>query len=182
MAKAVYLQNEISKLRHECPDGRWFVSPKELRALLTEERIGEVVRESNVPVIQHPSVTELISKEAKILLGILIWMGASHDVLKFIERGELDKQLPLEEYRVAETDPSIAAAFVERQWSFIPPIFRKEMSGYHCRFREQEILPIIGKQSLGAGSVGVVDKVEILPTAQTIFPDAVCSVSTDWQQ
>lgn len=182
MARAeVYLQIEISKLRHECPDGRWFICPKELSVLLTEERIGEVVRESNVPVIQHPDVTELIFKEAKMLLGILIWVGASHDVLKFIERGELDKQLPLEVNRVAEIEPSIAAAFLECQWSFIPPIFRKEMSGYHCRFREQEILPIIGQWSLGTGNVGVVDKIELLPTAQNIFPDSVCSVSTDWR-
>ncbi|KAF8538667.1 hypothetical protein BDD12DRAFT_884550 [Trichophaea hybrida] len=69
-------------------------------------------------------------------------------------------------------DKNIGPDFANNvQWKFLPRTLTKEMSGYHCSFRDEEILPFIAETRLGEGNFGDVFKMLVLPSLQTIFPD-----------
>jgi len=60
------------------------------------------------------------------------------------------------------------------QWEFLPRILTKETSGNHLCLRKEEILPFTGEVMVGRGSFGIVHRMTVAPTLQTIFPQQVC--------
>jgi hypothetical protein len=173
------LRGEIEKLRHVSTDERHFVCQHDINALLTraviEEAIQECVQEYAVPEHQEKIAVDRIFTEGKIVFGILIWKKWLHRLMNFIEHNALDSQLPLEISRAEKIAENVGWDFAKNtQWEFMPRTLAKEMSGYHCSFRNEVIVPFIDETRLGEGSFGEVFRMSVLPSLQTIFPEQVC--------
>ncbi|KAF8534226.1 kinase-like domain-containing protein [Trichophaea hybrida] len=175
------LRGEFERRRHMSTDGKHFISQHEVNALLTrtviEEVITECVREYAVPDHQEKIVANRIFTEEKIVFGILIWKKWLHKLMSFIQHNALDSQLPLEITWAEKIAETVGWDFAKNaQWEFLPQTLKKEMSGYHCRFRAEEILPFINETPLGEGSFGQVFKMSVVPSLQTIFPEHMAEV------
>ncbi|KAF8535280.1 kinase-like domain-containing protein [Trichophaea hybrida] len=175
-----HLRAEIEKLRKKSvPDGRYFVSPKDLKDFLTKTTIQKAIaiQEFNVPDFQQPTIAERIFKEGQILFGILIWRKWQRKLMSFVENNTLDSQLPIDVKRAEEIADPFGSEFARHaQWEFLPRMLEKEMSGYHCHFKEEEILPFLDEKWLGDGAFGDVTKVSVLPSLQTMFPQSTPEV------
>jgi len=174
------LRGELENRRHESTNGKHFICQHEIKALLTraviEEAIRECVQEYAVPDHQEKIVVDRIFTEGQIVFGILIWKKWLHKLMSFIENNALDSQLPLEISRAEKIAENVGWDFANNaQWEFLPRTLTKEMNGYHCKFRDEEILPFIGEAPVGEGNFGDVFKMSVLPSLQTMFPDEVCS-------
>jgi hypothetical protein len=173
------LRGEIEKRRNQSINGSYFFSRHDINDLLTrtiiEDAIRECVKEYAVPDHQEKVVVNRIFTEGKILFGILIWKKWLPKLMHFIEHDALDSQLPLEIPRAEKIAENVGWDFAQNaQWEFLPRTLTKEMSGYHCNFRDEEILPFIGETRLGEGNFGDVFQMSVLPSQQTMFPDQVC--------
>ena len=169
------LRGEISNLRTESTDGRYFVSRHDIHTLLTNqiiaEAIKECVQEDYVLPHQESTVVDRITNEGRIVFGILIWKKWLYKLMKCVEHNALDSQLPLEDSRANEILESIGSEFARNaQWEFLPRVLTEEMSGVHNRFRKEEILPYISETRLGEGSFGDVFEVSVSPSSQNMFP------------
>jgi hypothetical protein len=181
------LRMDIKKLRHKSTDERYFINPHEIDALLArtviEKAIKECVKDFKVPTHQETIVVNRIFTEGKIVFGILIWKNWLHKLMSFIEHNALDSQLPLEITRAEKVAESIGWDFAHNaQWEFLPLTLKKEMSSYHCCFRDEQILPFIDETLLGEGSFGKVHKMSVVPSLQTIFSDDVRYLSNSQKQ
>ncbi|KAF8536519.1 hypothetical protein BDD12DRAFT_890047 [Trichophaea hybrida] len=170
------LRQEIQKKRHQSIDGRYFISQYDTRALFTratiEEAIRECVEEYAVPDHQETLVVNRIYNDGIIVFGILIWKKWHHKLMRFIEHNALDSQLPLDIAQAEKIAENVGWDFASNaQWEFLPRTLEKEMSGHHCNFRDEEILPFIAETRLGEGSFGEVFQIAVLPSSQTIFPE-----------
>jgi len=173
------LRGEIEKLRHVSTDEKHFVCQHDIRALFTKTVIAEAIRECveeyAVPDYHENIVANRIFTEGKIVFGILIWKKWVHKLMSVIEHNALDSQLPLKIPRAEKIMENVGWDFAQNaQWEFLPRTLTKEMSGYHDKFRNEEILPFIDETRLGEGSFGEVFRMSVLPSLQTIFPEQVC--------
>jgi hypothetical protein len=171
------LRVEIGKLRKmSIEGGRYIVSQHELKCLFPKEVVGLAIQECGVPDFRQPHAANRIFNEGRVVLGILIWKGWEQKLTNFIAHNSLDDQLPLDIEQAQKVSAYIGQEFSRNaQWEFLPRILTKEMSGYNCQIRDEEILPYIGKpEFLGKGAFGEVFKLSVLPSCQTIFPQQVC--------
>jgi len=173
------LRDEIEMLRTKSTNGSYFISQHDINALLTKATIAEAIRECvkefAVPDYQETNAVNRIFEEGRIVFGILIWKKWLHKLMSFIEHSALDSQLPLEVARAEMIAENVGWDFAQNaQWEFLPRTLTKEMSGFQCNIRNEEILPFIDEARLGEGSFGEVSKVSVLPSLQTIFPEQVC--------
>jgi len=173
------LREQIEKRRNKSINGSYFINRDDIDALLTrtiiEETIKECVQDHAVPEHLETVVVNRIFTEGKIVFGVLIWRKWLHKLMSFIEHNALDSQLPLEIEWAEQIAENVGWDFANNaQWEFLPRTLTKEMSGYHCSFRDEEILPFIHEMRLGEGSFGEVSRMSVLPLSQTIFPDEVC--------
>lgn len=170
------LRAEIGALRKESADQRYFISQKDLSALLTKETITAAILECGIADYSHPAAVNYVLKEGKIVFGILVWRKWEHTLNSFIEHRILDSQLPLAVEQAEKVTQMLGLEFATKaQWDFLPRQLTKEMGGYHCHFRKEEILPFTQKSELGRGSAGDVFKVTVWPSCQTIYPQ-VCVI------
>jgi hypothetical protein len=179
------LRAEIRKLYRESldksgstdhPERRYFVNVEALKTLFTREIIAEAIKECNVKDYERPAVANRIFTEGKVVFGILIWRKWHRKLQSFIEHNTLDKQLPLDEEQakaIAGTSGFGLEFARKAQWEFLPRILTKEMSGYHCHFRDEEVFPFVAETELGEGTFGEVTKISVMPSLQTIFPKSV---------
>ena len=170
------LRAKIAALRKESTDHRHFVSQKDLSVLLTKEAIATAIPECGIVDYRCPSAVNYVLNEGKIIFGILVWRRWEHTLNSFIEHGIIDGQLPLAVEQAQQVTHMFGLAFAtDAQWGFLPRQLTKDMSGYHCHFRKEEILPFTQMGDLGAGSFGDVYKATVWPSCQTIYPQ-VCVV------
>ncbi|KAF8534362.1 hypothetical protein BDD12DRAFT_896100 [Trichophaea hybrida] len=171
------LRNEIEKLRKKNTDGKYFVCPGDLKELLTRETITRVIRECSVPDYQQSDIANLIFTEGSTLFAILIWKKWQHKLMSFVERGVLDKQLPLSVNEAEDIAEMFGGEFADTvQWEFRPRKLTKDMGGYHCYFKDEEVLPFIAEDELGEGTYGKVWRMSVLPSLQSIFPKSNSSI------
>ncbi|KAA8903438.1 kinase-like domain-containing protein [Sphaerosporella brunnea] len=171
------LRRQIEKLRIRSTNDRYFVSPRDLKNLFTREVIAEVLVECAVEEYQRPKITSRIFTEGRVVLAILIWKKWQHKLMSFVEHNALDNELPLDVERAKKIAETFGWDFAKNvQWEFLPRALEKEMSGYHCYFREEEILPFIDEVWLGEGGFGEVWKMSVLPSLQTFFPETASEI------
>jgi hypothetical protein len=170
-----HLRAEIGNLRKKSTNGSYFICQHDINTLFTRAVIVEVIRqcvhEYAVPNYLETDVVNRIFTEGKIVFGILIWKKWQHKLMSFIEHNALDSQLPLDVARAEEIAQSVGWDFAQcAQWEFLPITLK---AGYHCHFRDEEILPFIEETPLGEGSSSIVFRMSIEPSLQTIFPQQV---------
>ncbi|KAF8245664.1 kinase-like protein [Wilcoxina mikolae CBS 423.85] len=175
------IRREIEMRRTKSTNGSYFISQHDINALLTRDKIAEAIKECvqehAVPDYQETNAVNHIFKEGKIVFGILIWKKWLHKLMSFIEHNALDSQLPLEIPRAQKIMEDVGWDFAQNaQWEFLPRTLKKEMSGYHSSFRNEEILPFIDETRLGEGSFGEVFRLSVFPKLQTIFPEQTAEV------
>lgn len=170
------LREQIAGLRQTSGDkrGKTFISPKALENLLTRDVIKNSIAHCEIDDYDQPSAVDRIFSKGKIVFGILISGRWENYIKNFIEHDTLDNQLPLSITQAEKVAAAFGRDFAQRaQWEFLPRILTKEMSGYHCQFQEEEILPFTRAEEIAKGNFSDVTKMFVEPSCQTIFPNKV---------
>ena len=105
--------------------------------------------------------------------AILLHLGRSSEIVKFLERQELDARLPMTKDQLSDIIPQDAAAFFKDQWGFLPYIFQR--SPHQHIHNDNFVLPFLKDQILDEleGGFGAISEVTMAPSMQAMVPAQV---------
>jgi hypothetical protein len=147
-----------------------FVPTSELEQLLTEEVVRTTVHQSAIDVSKQEETVRIVVSGARAIFAILVLQSKLHFIRNFIEQdqyqnGQLDAKLPYSELALQNLLGKAAGRlFWDRQWMFIAPIFRHDLS--HRILKDAVVLPFIQSSYIGEGAFGVVSEVTLHPQHQ----------------
>lgn len=147
-----------------------FVPAGELEKLLTEEVVWTTVQQSAIDVSKRKETVRIVVSGARAIFAILVLQSKLHFIRNFIEQdqyqnGQLDAKLPVSELALQNLLGKAAGRiFWDRQWMFIAPIFRHDLS--HRILKDAVVLPFIQSSHIGEGAFGIVFEVTLHPQHQ----------------
>lgn len=162
---------QIQNNRVNTLDGREFVPPASLSAILTAPAIAAAVAELPCAAEDRLGLADAICHGGVPTFAALVWMSQPGLVVAFRRKRCLDR-LPLDDERVRQAAGEYAPTFARVQWEFTPYHFRCEPDVEIGR----EILPFIRDLGpLAPGGFGDIRKLEIHPSLQDFAPrDVSC--------
>ena len=173
------LKSKIRDLRRKNALHDSFIPQSLFYSVMTEHAIrGALVNWSSY---QREEVVQKVFQCGKKIFGILLLLGHTALLSKFIEADQLDTKLPF----TAETlthDVQLsneeAEDFEERQWEFMAPTFCR--GTLNRRLSDSAVLPFTQDKRIGKGAFGTVYETVLDPSHQgldTTFPEKVLSSS-----
>ena len=105
--------------------------------------------------------------------AILLHLRRSSEMVKFLERNQLDARLPMTKDQLSDIIPEDAAAFFKDQWGFLPYIFQRNL--HQHIHSDHFVLPFLEDRALDdlEGGFGAISEVTIAPSMQAMVPDQV---------
>jgi hypothetical protein len=162
---------QIQTKRKRSTDGRYYITEKDVRVVLTSEAVDNAVRELSLSEVDHVEICAKIKVEGMKTFAILLWMRRESAVVDFIENGALDSSLPLAQVRAEAIAPSFGKHFSQEiQWQFLPRFFSSSLRSYFARIQAEEILPFLSEVKLGEGGLGEVFLTGIDSSQQDMLP------------
>jgi hypothetical protein len=162
---------QIEAKRKRSTDGKYYITEKDVRVVLTSEAVENAVRELSFSEIDHVEICAKIKLEGVKTFAILLWMRRESAIVDFIENGALDSSLPLAQARVEDIAPSFGKSFAQEiQWQFLPRFFSSSLRSYFARIQAEEILPFLSEVKLGEGGLGEVFLTGIDSSHQDLLP------------
>jgi hypothetical protein len=165
------LRSKILRLSVKSLDGRNFFPEKDVAAL-PEDDLRLAVRSSIEEVYRRDEAVQLVLRGGRKVFALLIILNEESMLVNFLETDtalskSLDSRLPLTESALLSLFANsahgdvIAKEFFDRQWEFIAPLFRLDIS--HRFFDDMTVMPFVwgSKTSAGEGAFGYVDKVTL---------------------
>ena len=168
-----HLCTQISERWQVSATGQYFVDPQHLRSILPHHVIIQLMHESSFPQHQHLLFADKISHTGLTTFAILLHLGRSNEIAKFLERNELDARLPMTKDQLSDIIPQDAAAFFKGQWGFLPYILQR--NPHQHIHNDNFVLPFLTDRTLDdlEGGFGVISEVTIAPSMQAMVPDQV---------
>ena len=121
-----HLSTQINERWQVSASGQYFIDPQHLRSILPHHFVVQAMHESPFPQHQHLLFAGKISHTGLMTFAILLHLGRSNEVVKFLERNELDTRLPMTKDQLSNIIPQDAAAFFKDQWGFLPYISQRD--------------------------------------------------------
>lgn len=165
------LRSKILRLSAKSLDGRNFFPEKDLAAL-PEDELRLAVYASVEEVYRRDEAVQLVLRGGRKVFAVLTILNEEPMLVSFLETDtalskSLDSRLPIAESALLSLFANsahgdvIAKEFFDRQWEFIAPLFRPNIS--HRVFDDMTVMPFVwgSKISAGEGAFGYVDKVTL---------------------
>jgi hypothetical protein len=155
------LKVHLKGLRRANIHHRRFIPELSLYRAVTKQAIGKALGHAGVEVHRQEEITIRVVQSGRKIFAILVLIGQTADILKFIEADELqDIKLPfkIEALRDEVKLPN-ADEFDEKQWEVTAPTF---LCGTLNRcLNGKTILPFTLKEGAGHGAFGKVWEIEL---------------------
>ncbi|KAL8676144.1 MAG: hypothetical protein Q9186_007308 [Xanthomendoza sp. 1 TL-2023] len=149
---------DLTRLQRENHEHRQFIAWRELKQLMTRERVATILEASQVQFNNLEQTTRAVLKDGIRVFAILVRTGEVEMIERFIEadhyRGLLDARLPLssETLKTVELSGETRVSFYREQWTFVAPVFEPDQA--HRRLDDHIITPFLTSEPLGAGATG----------------------------
>ncbi|KAL8697043.1 MAG: hypothetical protein Q9224_002498 [Gallowayella concinna] len=149
---------DLTRLQRENHEHRPFIAWRELKQLMTRERVATILEASQVQFNNLEQTTRAVLKDGIRVFAILVRTGEVEMIERFIEadhyRGLLDARLPLssETLKTVELSGETRDSFYREQWTFVAPVFEPDQA--HRRLDDHIITPFLTSEPLGAGATG----------------------------
>ena len=168
-----HLCTQINERWQVSASGQYFIDPQHLSSILPHHVIIQAVQASSFPQHQHLLFADKISHTGLTTFAILLHLGRSDEIAKFLERNELDARLPMTKDQLSHIIPQDAAAFFKDQWGFLPYIFQR--NPHQHIHNDNFVLPFLKDRTLDdlEGAFGAISEVTIAPSMQAMVPDQV---------
>jgi hypothetical protein len=127
--------------------------------------VSNAIKESKLDPPKQDEIIQTILVGGKRVFAILIRINCLEAIVRFIERDQLqlhplDAKLPFSEpILIAILGETPGNSFYRKQWSFVAPLFRGDLS--HRILDKPTILPFNGNRKIGEGAFGAVYEVTI---------------------
>ncbi|KAF2732806.1 kinase-like protein, partial [Polyplosphaeria fusca] len=164
-------RQQISDLYLENWRSEKYVPIRELKQLLNESTVKQVLQESEIEPYQHPEIVRSVRSGGYRTFGILCIISRTSKIAEFVKRDgflpiDLDSRLPYEEQVLKIIIPDDYRAFYDNQWAFSAPIFACNFQ--HRILHDKCILPFQEIEEKGEGGFGVISKVSLPGAHQAI--------------
>ena len=157
------LEDHILDLQVKNFESAYFIPIEKLDQLLTGPVVHDAIKTSGIDVQKRLETESIIQSGAKRIFAILVLMRKESLIRHFIEHdqfqtGELDAKLPFYQIQLQDiVDEKSARLFCQKQWAFIAPHFRNDLS--YRALEDDVILPFISSRFVGSGGFGKVFEV-----------------------
>ena len=114
------LRRLVGSLRHKASSERFFIVFDDLQQTVSELLISGVLHEVQHPKHQHSNLVSTIVEHGLKVFSVLAWIHQEEKIVSFIEHGELDTRLPMDEHQVRSIDKTVQDRFWnEVQWEHL---------------------------------------------------------------
>lgn len=159
------IKSKLVTIGIENYEAKFYIPFAELDKFLDAEIVRKAIIESGLELPEQDEVIQTVLSGGKRLFAILVEIRCLPAIVKIIERDHLqdqplDAKLPLDEsYMVALLGESDGKSFYRKQWNFMAPLFRGDLS--HRILDRATILPFSDNRRIGQGAFGTVYEVVI---------------------
>ena len=177
MTTLAQFRGRIEKLRQRAANQRYYIDPKALKSLCTQELVRNVVEKCDVPSYNRKNYIETIEAVAFVTLSILVHINKERLIVRFLESAfkNFDDRLPMDMNELNIIAPEQLMKFEEQQWEFIPVILERYT---HKNIADRFILPF--KEDVrrfdSDGSFGQIYSVTIEAAMQELLPAPLVEV------
>lgn len=147
--------------------GRRFLPNGSVEQILTLETLRSALSDPSFRIepYKRDDTAHTIVTEARKVFAILIDLELEGELGQFIENEVLDKELPVEENRLADIlGIAETKGFVLHQWEYLAYDFRK--GPYQRKIRPEILLPYLKEEHLGSGGYSEVSEILVHPAHQ----------------
>lgn len=175
------LKSKVKGLRCKNAWCRSFVPELSFYSVMTEDAVRSGLA-SWQPLYHREEIAQKIILQGRKIFGILILLGQTELLLKFVEAGQLeDAKLPFRQDALVQDihlSAEEASDFHEKQWELVAPTFSR--GTLTRQFDKNTVMPFVEIREVGEGGFGKVCEVKLKSDHQElgdIFPQKVsCTV------